>query len=147
MKPHSGGAIVRAMSLVRHSVLAAAVLALAMPFAASADSDAAPQQASMRKANFAAVGGLWCGAGLLHEFSLEIEQRSADVQGRLVRKQRVREITGKVEGTRVKVDPQRDHTMELQAEGNELRIVSASGVLALATGQSFTRAAGGSCKG
>ncbi|WP_255428029.1 hypothetical protein [Ramlibacter cellulosilyticus] len=95
----------------------------------------------------AAVGGLWCGAGLLHEFTLEIAQQYANVQGRLVRKQRVREITGKVEGTRVKVDPQRDHTMELQASGDELRIVSASGMLALATGQSFTRATGSSCKG
>jgi len=135
------------MPFLPRSVLAAAALALAVPFAASADSGASPQPVGTRKANFASVGGLWCGAGLLHEFSLEIEQQSTDVQGRLVRKQRVREITGKVEGTRVTVDPQRDHTMELQAEGNELRIVSASGVLALATGQSFTRAAGGSCKG
>ena len=35
--------------------------------------------------------------------------------------------------------------MELLAQGNELRIVGATGVLALATGQFFTRAAGGSC--
>lgn len=125
------------MRFLSRSRLASAV-ALAVPFAASA----APAGTSI-----ASVGGLWCGAGLLHEFTLDISQHSADVQGKLVRKAKVREITGKVEGTRVKVDPQREHTMELAAEGNELRIVSASGVLALATGQSFTRAVGGSCKG
>jgi hypothetical protein len=124
------GAIVRAMRFLSRIALASAMIAL--PLGASAT---------------ASIGGLWCGAGLLHEFTLEIAQQSTDVQARLVRKSRVREITGHVEGTRVKLDPQRDHTMELQAQGNELRIVTASGVLALATGQSFTRASGGSCKG
>lgn len=134
------------MRSLSRSLLASA-LALAVPFAASASPADASEQAAPRNAGIASVGGLWCGAGLLHEFSLDISQRFTDVQGRLVRKAKVREITGKVEGTRVKVDPQRDHTMELAAEGNELRIVSASGMLALATGQSFTRAVGGSCKG
>jgi hypothetical protein len=130
------GAIVRAMRFLSRTVLASAVIAL--PLAASA----IPSSAGL-----ASIGGLWCGAGLLHEFTLEIAQQSADVQARLVRKSRVREITGRVEGSRVVLDPQRDHTMELQAQGDELRIVNASGVLALATGQSFTRASGGSCKG
>jgi hypothetical protein len=35
--------------------------------------------------------------------------------------------------------------MELLAQGNELRIIGASGLLALAKGQFFTRAVGGSC--
>jgi len=95
----------------------------------------------------ASIGGLWCGAGLLHEFTLEIAQQVATVQARLIRKSRVREISGHVEGSRVLLDPQRDHTMELQAQGDELRIVTGSGVLALAAGQSFTRASGGTCKG
>ena len=116
--------------------LALASAVLALPLAAAAESAPA-----------VSVGGLWCGAGLLHEFRLEIAQHFSSVQGKLIRKSSVREITGRVEGSRVKVDPQRDHTMELAAEGNELRIVSASGVLALATGQSFTRAEGASCKG
>ena len=133
------------MSLLPRSVLAAAALAFLVPLAAFAGT--ASEQVSLRDTDVASVGGLWCGAGLLHEFTLEIAQQYANVQGRLVRKQRVREITGKVEGTRVKVGPQRDHTMELLAEGDELRIISASGVLALATGQSFTRAVGGSCRG
>jgi hypothetical protein len=123
--------------------LACAVLALGAPLA----SRAAPpeEQVAARSAGFASIGGLWCGAGLLHEFSLDIAQRMQNVEGKLARKGRVREITGHVEGSLVKVDPQRDHSMELRVQGDELRIVAATGMLALATGQSFMRAAGGSC--
>ena len=103
------------------------------------------QQVALQHARFASVGGLWCGVGLLQGFSLEIAQDAEKLQGRLVRKQRVREITGHVEGARVITDAQRDHTMELLAEGDQLRIVTGTGVLALAAGQSFARAAGGSC--
>ena len=136
--------------LSRSAARAAALLCLCAPFAVlandSAPADAVPdQQVSMRQSRTASVGGLWCGAGLLNGFSLEIAQQFEKVQGKLVRKDRVREITGHVEGTLVKTDPQRDHTMELRAEGDQLRITGATGVLALATGQSFTRAVGGSC--
>lgn len=124
-------------------------LALAVALAVPAAALAAPNgdQVSSRDANFASIGGLWCGAGLLHEFTLEVAQQLQNVQGRLVRKGRVREMTGHVEGSLVKLDPQRDHTMELRADGDELRITGATGVLALAVGQSFTRATGNSCKG
>ena len=91
------------------------------------------------------VGGLWCGDGLLREFSLEIAQQFDLVEARLVRKGRVREITGRIDGRTIRADPQRNHTMELQALGNELRITDGTGVLALARGQSFSRASGGSC--
>jgi hypothetical protein len=125
------------------------VMAMGAPLAASATPNAASstpeEQVAMRHGGLASVGGLWCGAGLLNEFTLEIAQQLDDVRGKLVRKGRVREITGQVEGTRLKVDPQRDHTMELLAEGNQLRITAATGMLALATGQSFIRASGGSC--
>lgn len=138
------GAILRAMQFrSRLPALAFAVLALGAPIASIAAP--APEQVGVRSNGFASIGGLWCGAGLLHEFSLDIAQRMQDVEGKLVRKGRVREITGHVEGSLVKVDPQRDHSMELRVQGNELRIVAATGMLALATGQSFTRAAGGSC--
>lgn len=131
------------------TALAAGALALGASLAGHAASSVAsgapPEQVSLRQGGFASVGGLWCGAGLLHEFTLEIAQQLQNVQGRLVRKGRVREITGHVEGSTIRVDPQRDHAMELRAQGDELRITGATGVLALATGQSFTRAAGGSC--
>ena len=93
----------------------------------------------------ATVSGLWCGAGLLHSYALETVQQYQDVQGKLTKRNRQYELTGRVDGSIVRVDPQRDHTMELLAEGNELRIIGASGVLALARGQFFTRAVGGSC--
>lgn len=91
------------------------------------------------------VAGLWCGAGLLHEFSLEIAQQSQSVTGKLVRKDKIREITGRVEGRQVHTDTVRDHSMDLALEGDALRITGATGMLALATGQFFTRAAGASC--
>lgn len=127
----------------RPLVLAAA-FALALPFGARADSSA-PVQARPVRQGFAIVDGLWCGAGLLREFTLEIAQQYERIEAKLVRKGRVREITGHVEGPLLKADPQRDHTMELLAQGNELRIVAGTGMLALAKGQAFTRAVGGSC--
>lgn len=97
------------------------------------------------QASPAHVAGLWCGAGLLHEFSLEIAQREQSVVGRLVRKDKIREITGRVEGDRLHTDTHRDHSMDLQVDGDALRITGATGVLALATGQFFTRAPGATC--
>jgi hypothetical protein len=138
--------MVRAMeSFPRPAALAAAVLAwAALPLAAQpADSD--PAQQLMVRQGTPAVGGLWCGAGLLRDFTLEIVQQYQEVQGRLVRKGRVREITGRIEGATLRTDPQRNETMELLAHDNQLRITDATGVLALARGQFFTRAVGGSC--
>jgi hypothetical protein len=135
------------MQVFLRLAVAAALIALsAAAPAVQADASAPPQQLALRQAGTVDVGGLWCGAGLLHEFTLEIVQQMQNVHGRLTRKTRVREITGRVEGALVRTDPQRDHTMELLAEGNELRIVGATGMLALAKGQSFRRAAGGSCR-
>jgi hypothetical protein len=99
----------------------------------------------LAQASPAHVAGLWCGAGLLHEFSLEIAQREQSVTGRLVRKDKIREITGRVEGDRLHTDTHRDHSMDLQVDGDALRITGATGVLALATGQFFTRAPGATC--
>jgi hypothetical protein len=113
--------------------------------AQAADSGAADSEAVAARGGAARVGGLWCGAGLLADFSLDIVQRYHDVEGKLVRKGRVREITGRVEGSMLRTDPQRNETMELQALGDELRVTGGTGLLALARGQSFTRASGGSC--
>jgi hypothetical protein len=133
-------------SRLRPAAFAAAALAIAaLPLAVNATPAMSPEHVAVRQGT-ANVGGLWCGAGLLREFTLEIAQHYQDVQARLVRKARVREITGHVQGALVKTDPQRDHTMELLAQGNELRIVGASGMLAMAKGQFFTRATGGSCR-
>ena len=125
------------------SALAAAVLAFALPLSSHAGGETASEQVALRSTS---VGGLWCGAGLLGEFTLDIVQQYQRLEAKLVRKNRVREITGRVEGARVITDPHRDHTMELLARGNELRIVDATGKLALTKGQFFTRAVGGNCR-
>ena len=127
--------------LASAAALAAACL---LPLGAQSASPGA-EQVSLRHAP-APVGGLWCGAGLLSGFALDIAQQSQQIDARLIRKGRVRrEITGHMEGAMLRTDPQRDHTMELLAAGNELRIVGATGQLALAKGQFFTRAVGASC--
>ena len=123
----------------------AALLALSsMPLVVRA-SPPDSEQVTLRQGRTANVGGLWCGAGLIHEFTLEIAQQLQNVQGRLTRKSRVRELTGHVQGALVTTDPLRNETMQLLAQGHELRVVDATGLLALARGQSFTRADGGSC--
>lgn len=137
------------MSTCLSSAFAATALACAavLPLAAPAATPASPpagDPVGLRNAP-AKIGGLWCGAGLLRDFTLEIAQQYQRFEARLIRRNKVREITGRMEGATLRVDPQRDHTMELLAQGNELRITDASGVLALAKGQFFTRAVGGSC--
>lgn len=91
------------------------------------------------------LGGLWCGVGLLHEFRLEMAQHFNQLEAKLVRKNRVRQITGRIEGSTVVTDPQRNQTLELQARGDELRVTSGTGPLALLKGQGFTRATADSC--
>jgi hypothetical protein len=115
------------------ATLAALVLALSAPLAQASGS--IPMK----------VGGLWCGVGLLHEFRLEMAQQFNLLEARLVRKHRVRQITGRIEGNTVLTDPQRNQTLELQALGNELRVTAGTGPLAILKGQAFTRATADSC--
>jgi hypothetical protein len=133
------------VSSVRSAVAIAALLACSLlPPAALATSlpegvEAVPTRAPVM------VAGLWCGSGLLRSYMLDIAQQYQRIEARLIRRGRVHELTGHMEGPVLRADPQHDHTMELLADGNELRIIGASGLLALARGQSFTRAVGGSC--
>ena len=127
----------------RLAIAASLIAATLLPLGTQAASPAA-EPVALRHAP-ASVGGLWCGAGLLTGFTLDIAQQSQQFDARLIRKGRVREITGRVEGAMLRTDPQREQTMDLLAAGNELRIVEATGKLALTKGLFFTRAAGGSC--
>lgn len=126
------------------AVPALALVLASAPLLAKAVPALPTEQVVLRSAP-AIVDGLWCGAGLLRDFTLEIAQQTQNVHARLIRRGKVREITGRVEGARVRTDPQRNQTMELLADGNELRITAATGALALTTGQFFTRATGASC--
>jgi hypothetical protein len=140
-QPQGRDGIFRAMSSPARSLVAAvALVGAALPsFALGSAAEAVPTRAPVM------VSGLWCGAGLLHKYALEIAQQYSRVEARLIKRGRVHELTGQMDGAVLRADPQRNHTMELLAQGNELRIIGASGMLALAKGQFFTRAVGGSC--
>jgi hypothetical protein len=127
-------------STARSFAASATLLACAAGSAAlAAPAEAVPTRAPVM------VAGLWCGAGLLHNYMLDIAQEYQRVEAKLIRRGRVHELTGSMDGPVLRADPQRDHTMELLAQGNQLRIIGANGLLALAKGQFFTRAVGGSC--
>ena len=95
----------------------------------------------------AQVEGTWCGIGLLHEFTLQINQQSQAFDARLSRKNKVREITGQIQGNTLITDPQRNVVLVLKAMNDELRITQGTGQFALAQGQGFARARGTSCTG
>jgi hypothetical protein len=131
-------------SLCRAAATVLALVIAAGPLAAQARPDAAAPQAVAAR-HTAQVGGLWCGTGPLHSYSLEIEQHAQQLAGKLRRRERVHEITGRVEGDRVITDPQRNESLELQARGDQLRVTDGTGILVILRGQTFTRAAGASC--
>jgi hypothetical protein len=84
--------------------------------------------------------GLWCGTGLLHEFSLSLKGHgSREVDGRLMRRDRVREMRGSIEGNRLRTSATRYGSLVLEAAGGELRIAGGDGPLALASGAIFRR--------
>lgn len=122
---------------------AAAVLAGLALFPA-ARADTAPAAATARAGSF---DGLWCGTGLLHEFSLQLSQQQHDVQGTLVRRERRRQLEGRVEGESLHTLSTRHGSLVLQRAGDELRVTGGDGLLAMARGASFQRASGAACTG
>lgn len=93
------------------------------------------------------VGGLWCGAGRLHEFSLHLTQRQQDVEGELVRRGRARTIEGRIEGNVLRTQSTKVGALVLEKRGEELRVTDGDGPLKLVRGQSFRRSDGTTCSG
>ena len=93
----------------------------------------------------AQVQGLWCGTGPLHEFSLQLTQRLQEVDGLLSRHGRDRALHGRVEGSVLRTQSTKVGTLVLEARTDELLITGGDGLVALARGTSFRRAAGPSC--
>ena len=92
--------------------------------------------------------GLWCGTGLLRDFSLHLTGRDTrEVEGRLVRRDRVRDVKGEIEGNRLRTQATRYGSLVLEAAGGELLITGGDGPLAMASGASFRRARGTGCAG
>jgi hypothetical protein len=132
-------------ALTRLIALATASCLLLAPALAQAG-DAAARMVPVRGTP-AQVDGTWCGIGLLHEFTLQINQQYQAFEARLSRKNKVREITGQIQGNTLITDPQRNVVLVLKAANDELRITQGTGQFALAQGQGFARAHSGSCSG
>jgi SAM-dependent methyltransferase len=92
----------------------------------------------------APVQGLWCGAGLLEGATLNLVQRFQSFDGTLVHRKRTRALSGRIDGGQLTTASKRGD-LTLEVKDNEMRLASAEGVLALARGASFKRAAGNSC--
>ncbi len=91
--------------------------------------------------------GLWCGTGLLHEFSLRLTQQHQQVHGTLVRRDRVREIEGRIEGAVLHTQATKIGSLVLERAGDELRVTGGDGIIALARGATFQLSGAGSCTG
>lgn len=122
----------------------AAVLLLALAALAAAQAETVR---AGRHAPVAAFDGLWCGTGLLHEFSLQLSQQQQAVQGTLVRRERRRELEGRVEGASLLTQSTRHGSLVLERAGDELRVTGGDGLLAMARGATFQRASGAACTG
>jgi SAM-dependent methyltransferase len=90
----------------------------------------------------ARVEGLWCGHRLLGG-TLELAQAYQQVEGRLSRRGRVREGTGKLRGNVLQFET-RDGPLQLELVGDALRVTGNAPPM-LQGQPMFTRARGGSC--
>jgi SAM-dependent methyltransferase len=93
----------------------------------------------------ARVEGLWCASGLLRGASIKLTQKYQNFEGMLAWRERTRELAGTINGTELRTPAGRHGELVLQATGDALRITAAQGNMALAQGQTVTRAAGASC--
>jgi hypothetical protein len=134
-------------ALPRLVLVLSAVTLLGAARAQPAGPVAAAQPVGAHAHTVAVFDGLWCGTGLLHEFSLRLTQEQQDVQGTLVRRDRVREIEGRVDGARLRTQSTKIGSLVLECAGDELRITGGDGVIALARGATFQRASGAACSG
>jgi SAM-dependent methyltransferase len=90
----------------------------------------------------ARVEGLWCGHPLMGG-TLELTQKYQEVQGRLSRRGRVRDGTGRLQGNVLQFET-REGPLHLEVAGDALR-VTGNAPPVLQGAPMFTRARGGSC--
>ncbi len=95
----------------------------------------------------AKVQGLWCGVGLMHEFSLRLNQRFQQAEGTIARRGKERPVTVRVEGNVLHTSQTKQGSLVLEVTGDEMRVTGGTGPIALTRGQSFTRAQGDRCEG
>jgi SAM-dependent methyltransferase len=93
----------------------------------------------------AQVDGLWCASGLLRGASITLMQTYQTFTGTLGWRTRTRELAGTIRGSELRTPAGSSGELVLEAAGDELRISSAQGNMALAQGQTFRRTSGASC--
>ncbi|GAB3470686.1 hypothetical protein GCM10011496_04330 [Polaromonas eurypsychrophila] len=93
----------------------------------------------------AKVDGLWCASGLLRGASITLTQTYQNFSGTLAWRDRTRELAGTISGSELRTPAGSSGELVLQATGDELRIASAQGNMALVQGASFRRASGATC--
>lgn len=93
----------------------------------------------------ARIDGLWCGSGLLGDFSLKLAQKYQEVQGTLTRRDRVREVRGMMNGYTLVGQETRHGALAATLDGAALRITGGHGALSLLKGFVFSRAKGEAC--
>lgn len=93
----------------------------------------------------ARVDGLWCGSGLLKGTSIRLTQKYQTFTGTLVRRDRTRELQGRIAGAQLRAPAGRYGELVLEAAGDALRIADGQGEMALARGQTFARTSAASC--
>ena len=94
----------------------------------------------------ARIEGLWCGSGLLRDFSLRIQQHFQEIDATLTRGDRAREIQGRMSGAVLRTQSTRVGSLEITQEGTQLRITGGDGSLAMARGATFSRTQGAACR-
>jgi SAM-dependent methyltransferase len=95
----------------------------------------------------AQVGGLWCGTGPLSEFRLELKQAFQEVEGTLTRRDRVREVHGRMQGDTLLTQSTRHGDLEARMTDGMLRVSGGTGPLTLLKGSVFRKTADGKCPG
>ena len=91
--------------------------------------------------------GLWCGNGLLKDYSLHLSPggQGGEIAAVLARKGRKREIQGHVDDGLLRSQATKYGSLVLSAIANELRIVDGEGTAAILRGFSFRRAGEQGC--
>lgn len=93
----------------------------------------------------ARVQGLWCGVGLIREFSLQLSQRYQVAEGFIRRRGRERPVSGRIEGSTLRTSETKQGSLVLEVAGDQMRVTGGTGPIALTRGQSFTRVPGDQC--
>lgn len=93
----------------------------------------------------ASVEGTWCAHPALGGGSLQLAQKYQEVDGRVTRRGRVREGTGRLQGNMLHFETRGEQRWQLEVAGDTLRAAGGNIPAALLGAPVFSRARGASC--